>query len=55
MGCGGDSDHNLVFLQVLNKGLKVRSPFKFNAQWLMNEDLVTLLQDSWVVYTDNPV
>ena len=31
----------------------MRSPFKFNAHWLVNDDLVKLLKESWVVYTDN--
>ena len=30
----------------------MRSPFKFNAHWLVFEDLVTLLKESWVVYSD---
>ena len=55
MGCGGESDHQPVFLQILNSELKLRSPFKFNAHWLVNEDLVTLLKDAWDVYIDNPV
>ena len=53
VGCGGDSDHNPIFLQVLNKGLKDRSPFKFNDHWLTDENLVCLLKDTWVVYNDN--
>ena len=52
VGCGGDFDHNHVFLQVMNKGLKDRSPFKFNAHWLTDENLVCLLKDTWVVYND---
>ena len=31
VGCGGDSDHRPVFLQVLNNDIRPRSPFKFNA------------------------
>ena len=54
VGCGGDSDHQPVFLQILNRGIQLRSPFKFNAHWLVYEDLVTLLKESWVVYSDNP-
>ena len=53
VGCGGDSDHQPVFLQILNRGIQLRSPFKFNAHWLVNDDLVTLLKESWVVYSDN--
>ena len=53
VGCGGDSDHQPVFLQILNRGIQLRSPFKFNAHWLVNDDLVKLLKESWVVYFDN--
>ena len=31
----------------------MRSPFKLNAHWLVNDDLVKLLKESWVVYSDN--
>ena len=31
VGCGGDSDHNPVFMQILNKDTRPRSPFKSNA------------------------
>ena len=31
VGCGGDSNHQPVFLQILNRGILMRSPFKFNA------------------------
>ena len=34
--------------------MKSRSPFNFNAHWIVNEDLVTLLKGSWSVYVDNP-
>ena len=47
-------DHQPVFLQLLNKDVRPRSPFKFNANWLLNEDLVSLLKASWKVYVDNP-
>ena len=30
----------------------MRSPFKL-AHWLENDDLVNLLKDSWVTYSDN--
>ena len=55
MGCGGDSDHNPVFLQLLSNNPKPRSPFKFNANWLSNGDFVELLKASWNVYEDNPL
>ena len=53
VGCGGDSDHQPVFLQILSNNPKLRSPFKFNAHWLLNEDFVDLLKASWIVYVDN--
>ena len=44
VGCGGESDHNPVFMQILNKDVRPRSPFKFNANWLKNEEFVTLFK-----------
>ena len=52
---GGDSDHHPVFLQLLSNNPKLRSPFKFNANWLSNGDFVELLKASWNVYIDNPL
>ena len=52
--CGGDSDHQPVFLHILNQYKNAHSPFKFNAHWLIHKDLVTLLKNSWRVYDDNP-
>ena len=52
VGCGGDSDHYPVYLQILNDDLRHRSPFKFNASWLVNEDLVSDLNDSWKFFDD---
>ena len=53
VGRGGDSDHNPVFMQILNKDARPRSPFKFNANWLKNEEFVTLLKSSWIGFSDN--
>ena len=53
VGSGGESDHHPVYLQILNRGIQLKSPFKFNPHWLQNEDLVKSLKDSWVVYSDN--
>ena len=50
MGCGGILDHQPIFLQVANNDTKPRSPFKFNANWLENGDLVTLLKASWKAF-----
>ena len=55
MGCGGDSDHQPVFLQLLSNNPNPRSPFKFNAHWLLNEVFVDLLKASWIMYVDNPL
>ena len=53
VGCGGDSNHQPAFLQILNREIQLKSPFKFNAHWLVNDDLVKSLKDSWVVFSDN--
>ena len=53
VGCGGESNHQPVFLQILNREIQLKSPFKFNAHWLVNDDLVKSLKDSWVVFSDN--
>ena len=50
----GESDHQPVVLQILNQDKNAHSPFKFTAHWLVNEDLVTLLKNSWCAYNDNP-
>ena len=50
IGCGRDSDHQPVYLQILSGNPKAHCPFKFNARWLENDDLVSLLKASWVVY-----
>ena len=47
VGCGGISDHQPVFLQLFHNDAKPRSPFKFNANWLVNDDFVSLLKASW--------
>ena len=50
IGCGGDSDHQPVYLQISSSTPKANCPFKFNACWLENNELVELLKDSWVVF-----
>ena len=50
VGCGGVLDHHPVFLQVANNDTRPHSPFKFNANWLENGDLVTLLKASWKAF-----
>ena len=44
VGCGGDSDRQPVFLQLLNKDVRPHSPFKFNANWLLNEYFLSLFK-----------
>ena len=39
-------------MQVLNDDIRPRIPFKFNANWLANDDLVSVLKDSWKVFDD---
>ena len=46
----GDSDHQPIFLHVLNDDIRPRSPFKFNANWLANDGFVSLLKNSWKVF-----
>ena len=53
VGSGGESDHNPIFLKILNRGIKLISPFKFNPHWLESDELVKLLNETWVVYSDN--
>ena len=53
MGSGGDSDHQPIFFQMLNRGIQMISPFKFNAHWLENDELVNLLKGSWEAFNDN--
>ena len=53
IGSGGDSDHNPLFMQLLYKYPRPRSPFKFNAFWLEDEYFVSLLKSSWTFFSDN--
>ena len=46
VGCGGDSDHHPIFLQILGHDKNTHSPFKFNAHWMEHEDLVILLKNT---------
>ena len=41
---------NLFFLHILPCSPKAHCPFKFNAYWLENIELVDLLKVSWKVY-----
>ena len=40
-------------MHLLFKDPRPRSPFKFNAFWLEDEDFVSLLKSSWTVFSDN--
>ena len=42
-----------MFLHILNHEKNDHSAFKFNSHWLVKEDLVTLLKNSWCAYDDN--
>ena len=53
VGCGGDSDHQPILLQILNDDIRSRSPFKFNANWLVNDGFVSLLKNSWNVFYES--
>ena len=53
MGSGGESDHQPVFLQILNRGIQLKIPFKFNPHWLENDELVKYLIETWVDYSYN--
>ena len=50
IACGGDLDHQPVFLQILPSSPKAHCPFKFNACWLENTELVDSLKASWMVF-----
>ena len=50
VGSGGDFDHHPVYLQILNRGVQLKSPFKFNPHWLEHDDLVKILTNTWVVF-----
>ena len=50
IGCGGDSDHQPIYLPISSSTSKAHCPFKFNACWLENNELVDLLKGSWVIF-----
>ena len=50
IGCGGDSDHQPVYLQISSSSPKAQCPFKFNACWLENNELVEILKGSSVAF-----
>ena len=53
VGCGGESGHQPIFLQILGHDKILFSPFKFNPHWLEHEDLVLLLKNTWKIFDDN--
>ena len=55
VGCGGESDHQPIFLQILGHDKILHSPFKFNPHWLEHEDLVLLLKNTWKFFDNNSV
>lgn len=50
VGNFGDSDHNLILLQIAKGGEKPPSPFKFNKDWLKQSDFVELIIELWVPF-----
>ena len=44
VGCGGESDHQPVFLQILGHDKILHIPFKFNPHSLEHEDFILLLK-----------
>lgn len=52
VGTGGLSDHRPIFLEVENSSQKIKSPFKFNASWLLDPSYILLVQNYW---NTNPI
>ena len=50
VGGFGDSDQNLILLEIAHGGEKPSSPFKFNGDWLNREDFINLIKDLWIPF-----
>jgi hypothetical protein len=50
VGEGGNSDHLLVFLELVGASSKPLGPFKFNSSWLSKEDFIQLVKETWVPF-----
>jgi hypothetical protein len=48
IGCGGESDHHPIFLEVAGRSQKPVIPFKFNSTWIKDEDFISLVNHTWV-------
>lgn len=47
VGTGGLSDHRPIFLEAEGSSLKIKSPYKFNAAWLMDPSYIQLVNNYW--------
>jgi hypothetical protein len=50
IGSGGDSDHYPIWLELNSGPKKPASPFKFNANWIEDEDFQSLVKINWKIY-----
>jgi hypothetical protein len=53
IGSGGESDHHLIFLEVVGSTKKPTSPFKFNSTWLKEEEFISLVKRHWIPIDQN--
>jgi len=47
VGSGGISDHRPIFLEAEDTSHKIKSPFKFNASWLLDPSYIQLVHNYW--------
>eukprot|EP00253_Pinus_taeda_P032607 PITA_32607 len=52
VGSGGISDHRPIYFEAENSSQKIKSPFKFNASWLLDPSYILLVQNFW---NSNPI
>lgn len=45
-----NSNHNLILLEITHGGEKASNPFKFNGDWLNQEDFFNLIKNLWIPY-----
>jgi hypothetical protein len=50
VGCGGESDHLPILLEIGGDFWKPASPFKFNSTWLKDEEFHALVKSHWIPY-----
>ena len=53
VGGFGDSDHNLILLEIDCRADKPSRPFKFNGGWLKHPDYISLIKDLWIPFNSN--